>query len=370
MIANIGCPGVIVWNTATAEAWPALPGTRGSAIAHLFAPTGPTLDFKTFSHTCHGVPLRHHLINNGCPSSQKSDFSLDNLLLTPNPPATQLACYAAGMFWSPTYQECFDQPSGPDECESTGGYWSFTSNACSETPESPPTNQQECENASWYWNPLGDYCQPHPPPPCYLPAPENCFGGTWDPVWCACTIPSTPILVDVDGDGFDLTSAAEGTTFNLNVIGGKEKLAWTRPGSDDAWLALDRNGNGAIDDGTELFGDMTVQPDTVEGEKKNGFRALAEYDKLANGGNGNGLIDRNDSIFSSLLLWQDANHDGVSDSGELHTLSDLSVTALELDYRLSKKTDRNGNQFSFRAKVRSSKDQKLGRWAWDVYLVR
>lgn len=217
---------------------------------------------------------------------------------------------------------------------------------------------------------MSDYCQPHPPPPCYLSPPESCFGGTWDPVWCACTIPSTPILVDVAGDGFDLTNAAEGTTFNLNIIGGREKLAWTRYGSDDAWLALDRNGNGFIDNGTELFGDVTAQPDTPEGEKKNGFRALAEYDKLINGGNDDGQIDAHDSIFSSLRLWQDANHNGASDFGELRTLSELSVTAFELDYKLAKKRDRNGNRFGFRAKVRSSKDQRLGRWAWDVYLAK
>ena len=67
---------------------------------------------------------------------------------------------------------------------------------------------------------------------------------------------------------------------------------------------LDRNGNGTIDDGTELFGDVTAQPDPPAGEKKNGFRALAEYDMTSNGGNGNGQIDSGDSVFASLRLWQ------------------------------------------------------------------
>lgn len=164
--------------------------------------------------------------------------------------------------------------------------------------------------------------------------------------------------------------AGGGVTFNLNNIGGKEKIAWTRAGSDDAWLALDRNGNGTIDNGTELFGDVTLQPDPLPGEKKNGFRALAEYDKTSNGGNANGQIDVGDSVFSSLRLWQDSNHDGLTGASELHTLQSQDLATIDLDYKDSKKTDNHGNQFSFRAKVKNSEGQQRGRWAWDVYLLR
>ena len=271
------------------------------------------------------------------------------------------------MFWSSTYQTCFEQSE--DGCEIGDGFWNFTSNTCSETPESPPTNQEDCEAASWYWNPFGDYCQPDPPPPCEL-LPEVCENGSWSFEWCGCVGYPTPIVVDVNGDGFDLTSAADGVTFNLNVTGGREKLAWTRAGSDNAWLTLDRNGNGTIDDGTELFGDVTPQSEPAASEKKNGFRALAEYDQIAKGGNADGQIDANDSVFSKLRLWQDVNHNGLTDPGELHTLPELNLAGLELDYKLSKKTDKNGNEFAFRAKVKDAKGQDLGRWAWDVYLVR
>jgi hypothetical protein len=143
-----------------------------------------------------------------------------------------------------------------------------------------------------------------------------------------------------------------------------------RANNDDAWLVLDRNGNGAVDDGTELFGDVTTQPQPPPGQGRNGFLALALYDQAAKGGNGDGVINSQDAIFSSLRLWRDTNHDGVSQVGELFTLPALDVANIELDYKLSKKTDEFGNEFRYRAKVTGSKGNKLGRWAWDVWLSR
>lgn len=178
---------------------------------------------------------------------------------------------------------------------------------------------------------------------------------------------SSPLLLDIEGDGFEMTDYYYGVPFDVNGDGIANQTSWTAQNTDDAWLVLDRNGNGLIDNGQEMFGDASEQP--VSQNPRNGFASLAVFDTAAKGGNGDGKITRRDRIFRKLRLWQDKNHNGISEPEELSRLPALDVVAVFLDYQESRRTDQHGNRFKYKARVRDAAGANVGRWAWDVFLL-
>ena len=209
---------------------------------------------------------------------------------------------------------------------------------------------------------------------------ENC-----DQYTCTCDGNTDSIMIDLTGAGYLLTSLAHGVGFDILANGKPEPLAWTSAGSDVGFLALDKNGNGKIDNGSELFTGLTSpvtaersrrplasespapaalsmkaaaagsgarkRAKTAAAERKGGFAALAIYDEPSKGGNGDGQIDSQDAVYSKLLVWVDTNHDGISQPGELFTLAELGITSISLNIEPAKWTDAFGNIFTARTVV-------------------
>lgn len=178
----------------------------------------------------------------------------------------------------------------------------------------------------------------------------------------------SPIILDLWGRGFELTNVP--VRFDLNANGTAEETMWTKENKGVAFLAVDRDGNGTVDSGLELFGDNTR---LFSGEKAVlGYIALAEFDLEALGGNFDGYISPEDLIWSALRLWLDDNHNGLSEPDELLTLSQAGVLSLEYDYQIMWRQDRFGNIFRARSRalIEGRNGRPQTRRTYDVFFVR
>jgi hypothetical protein len=252
------------------------------------------------------------------------------------------------------------------ECD--GGLWSCPTVSTSECLGAPPCAGAECINGLWSSSTC--VCSPSGGPP-YIP-PDSGAEYVWNSSTCSWVLEpcseagcSSPIIIDTAGTGFDLTSAKNGVSFDFFGTGHPIQIAWTATNSRNGWLALDRNNNGVIDSARELFGNITAQPPS---NTPNGFLALAVFDKPANGGNDDGVIDEQDTIWAQLLVWIDSNHDGISQPDELFSMEEVGIRRIMLGYTHTPYVDENGNRFRYKGKLKGAPEDPTARAIYDVFL--
>ena len=157
-----------------------------------------------------------------------------------------------------------------------------------------------------------------------------------------------PLTLDLNNNGLETVpvNATNPVYFDLTGEGVQSSVGWVAP--NDGFLVLDRNGDGLINDGTELFGDATpayeagtTNPSTGSGLTVDGFAALAQEDT-----NGDGIVNSGDANFANLRVWQDLNQDGVSQDGELKTLSELGIESFNVASINHSQLLANGNQIA------------------------
>jgi len=186
----------------------------------------------------------------------------------------------------------------------------------------------------------------------------NCNENVMDS--CGCCQTYSPIVLGLSAAKPRFSSAEKGVLWDINGLGKVRRVAWPVDGNT-AWLALDRNGNGFIDSGSELFGNTTPLSDG--GFAEHGYLVLAEYDV-----NKDGRIDARDPVFASLRLWQDFRRNGICESGELVGLAESGILSLSLKAKASEHRDRWGNRFRYRAKVQYREGPKRA-FSYDVFPV-
>ncbi|MGA3679554.1 hypothetical protein ACPCX5_05685, partial [Pseudomonas graminis] len=145
----------------------------------------------------------------------------------------------------------------------------------------------------------------------------------------------SPIILDLDGNGVRTDGLEAGVHFDHDGNGFSELTGWVAQG--DGLLVYDKNSNGIIDDGSELFGNNSKLTD---GLAENGFKALQAFDD-----NHDGVVNKDDLGFEKLLVWKDANGNGLTDAGELMSMSEAGVKALNISYNESSSAVEHGNHY-------------------------
>lgn len=199
---------------------------------------------------------------------------------------------------------------------------------------------------------------------CYSETPPPSSEQTGDGGGCPYANCNSPILINLGNSTYRLSGSSDPVTFDIDGDGHPDRIGWSAAGAAEAFLALDRNGNGSIDDGTELFGNHT--PLAAGGVAPNGFEALAQYDS-----NRDHRVDPDDPVWSSLLLWTDSNHDGVSQKSELLAVQASDVQAIAVDYRWTGRRDESGNTFRYKSTVwmTGAAGQPVPRPVYDIFFV-
>lgn len=222
-----------------------------------------------------------------------------------------------------------------------------------------------CANGQWTCSNGGTRCTVPPPSwtSCVGDWVITCTGSGWQCICPSCGL-GCPLILDARKKGFHLTDIQHGVQFRFFPNNAPVKTSWTDPAFGNGFLVLDRNGNGIIDDGTELFGDLSAQPPS---ETPNGYASLAVFDERSQGGNEDGIISSEDLIFDSLRVWIDADQNGRSDPTELHTLRELGIAAIELKYHHTPFVDQFGNEFRYTGRMLQGDGAKRAA-TYDVFL--
>lgn len=191
-------------------------------------------------------------------------------------------------------------------------------------------------------------------------SPQSCTDAGWSITPEPGYVCNSPIIVNLSRGPIELTGPEDGVDFDLNADGAVERTAWTATGSSIAFLVMDRNGNGRIDDGSEMFGNHTPLPGG--GTAADGYAALAALDA-----NGDGSIDEGEPAWATLRLWIDTNHDGAAQPDELMSPSTAGIISIGYDAHFTGRRDRHGNGFRYEGYCRTIDGAVLK--TYDVFFV-